>query len=170
MKKIIVIGIVLALIIFAFLIVYINNYNKKDITTTNTKNNIESISDNTTENNYVESEKTMNNTIKVSIDGKKYDAILEQNETTKQFIEMLPQEFNMIELNGNEKYTYLDTTLHTNTYSPKHIDAGDIMLYGNNCLVVFYKSFDTSYSYTKIGHIENFEGLDANNIKIKFEK
>ena len=40
----------------------------------------------------------------------------------------------------------------------------------NNCLVVFYKSFDTSYSYTKIGHIENFEDLGNKNVTIKFEK
>jgi len=37
----------------------------------------------------------------------------------------------------------------------KNIKKGDIMLFGNNCLVIFYKSFKTSYSYTKIGHIEN---------------
>ena len=173
MKKMIVIGMVFILIIVISTIVYTNNYNKNN-KTTNILQNAESISNNntinTTENNNVESEGKMNNTIKVSIDGKKYNAIVEQNETTKQFMDMLPKEYNMNELNGNEKYTYLDTTLATNTYSPKHIDAGDIMLYGNNCLVVFYKSFDTPYSYTKIGHIENFEGLDDNNIKIKFEK
>lgn len=50
------------------------------------------------------------------------------------------------------------------------IKSGDIMLYSNNCLVFFYKSFDTSYSYTKIGHIENFEDLGNKNVTIKFEK
>ena len=44
------------------------------------------------------------------------------------------------------------------------------MLYGNNCLVVFYKSFNTSYSYTKIGHIENLSDLGNKNVIIKFEK
>jgi hypothetical protein len=44
------------------------------------------------------------------------------------------------------------------------------MLYGNNCLVVFYKSFDTSYSYTKIGHIESLNELENKNVLIKFEK
>ena len=108
--------------------------------------------------------------IKVIVDGKTYNAKIEENQTTINFINMLPQKFNMNELNGNEKYVYLDTTLPTNSYNPKHIETGDIMLYGNNCLVVCYKSFDTPYSYTKIGHIENFKDLDSNNIMIEFKK
>ena len=71
--------------------------------------------------------------MKVIINGKEYIASLEDNETTKSFINLLPQELNMNELNGNEKYIYLDTTLPTNTTNYKTINAGDIMLYGNNC-------------------------------------
>ena len=112
----------------------------------------------------------MNETIKVNINNKSYTATLEQNETAKQFEKMLPQEFNMNELNENEKYAYLDKALSTNSYISKHIESGDIMLYGNNCLVVFYNSFDTSYSYTKIGHIESLDDLGNKNITIKFEK
>ena len=43
------------------------------------------------------------------------------------------------------------------------------MLYGDNCLVIFYKSFDTSYSYTKIGHINNLPDLGNDNVLVKFE-
>lgn len=32
---------------------------------------------------------------------------------------------------------------------------------GNNYVVVFYKSFSTSYSYTKIGKITDPTGLEA---------
>ena len=108
--------------------------------------------------------------MKAIINEKEYIIDLETNETTKEFIKMLPQEFNMSELNGNEKYFYLDSTLPTNASNPKIINTGDIMLYGNNCLVVFYKTFTTSYSYTKIGHINNLPDLGKDNIKIKFEK
>ena len=108
--------------------------------------------------------------IKVTINDKTYTLKLENNNTAKEFADLLPQEFTMSELNGNEKYVYMNNYLTTNTYNPKHIEIGDVMLYGDNCLVIFYKSFDTSYSYTKIGHIDNMTNLGNESIIVKFEK
>ena len=119
-------------------------------------------------NEKVSDEKVLN--IKVNINNKTYNLSLENNNTVKEFINLLPQEFNMNELNGNEKYVYLDNSLTTNASNIKHINKGDVMLYGDDCLVIFYKSFDTSYSYTKIGHIDNLEDLGNSTIKVKFEK
>ncbi len=113
--------------------------------------------------------KNMKN-INVIINNIKYSATVEDNETVNEFLKLLPQEFIMEELNGNEKYVYMDYSLPTNYTNDKHITAGDIMLYGNNCLVIFYKSFETSYSYTKIGHIDNLPDLGIDNITVKFEK
>ena len=127
-------------------------------------------------NNQQESKNSINNSneevksVKAIINGKEYIIDLEYNETAIKFVSLLPQELNMSELNGNEKYIYLDTALPTNSLNPKRINAGDIMLYGDNCLVIFYKSFDTSYSYTKIGHIDNLPDLGNGSITIKFEK
>ena len=108
--------------------------------------------------------------IKVTINDKTYTLKLENNKTVEDFINLLPKKFTMNELNGNEKYIYMDNSLTTNSYNPKHIEKGDIMLFGDNCLVIFYKSFDTSYSYTKIGHIDNLEDLGNGSITAKFEK
>lgn len=110
------------------------------------------------------------NNISITINNKVYNATLEDNETSGEFYKMLPLELKMNELNGNEKYFYLDKTLSTNSTNPKHINSGDIMLYGNDCLVIFYKSFSTNYSYTKIGHIDNLEDLGQDNIVVKFEE
>ena len=173
MNKKVLIILLIAIIIILVTIYILKNNSKNN---TNLNNNLieNKVENSNTVNNSIgkneESGEKMSTTIKVDIDNKTYTAKLEQNETAKKIINMLPQEFNMNELNGNEKYVYLDTTLPTNSYNPKHIESGDIMLYGNNCLVIFYKSFDTSYSYTKIGHIEDLNELENKNISIKFEK
>ena len=108
--------------------------------------------------------------VKVTINDKEYKIKLENNDTVNEFIKILPQEFIMDELNGNEKFVYMNNSLTTNSYNPNHIVKGDVMLYGNNCLVIFYKSFDTSYSYTKIGHIDNLDNLGNGSITAKFDK
>ena len=102
------------------------------------------------------------------INDKQYKIVLEDNNTAKFFANMLPKELKMDELNGNEKYIYLDTKLPSNPSNPKRINAGDVMLYGDNCLVIFYKSFDTQYSYTKIGHIDNLPDLGKNSVTVNF--
>ena len=108
-------------------------------------------------------EKTIENkdyqSMKLVINEKTFDVVLENNATTKELIKLLPMTITMNELNGNEKYCYLDTSLPMNPQRVNRINTGDIMLFGNNCLVVFYKSFSTNYSYTKIGNITNTTDL-----------
>ena len=98
---------------------------------------------------------------KLTIGGTVFNAELANNATARAFDALLPTTLSMTELNGNEKYKYLDTSLPTNASCPGTIHAGDILLYGNNCVVVFYKTFNTSYSYTKIGKITDPTGLEA---------
>jgi len=125
--------------------------------------------------NYGKVENELNNllggyykmSVKININNKDYILNLENNITTKSFINLLPSEYTMKDLNNNEKYIYLNNTLPIDPISPKHINKGDVMLYSNNCLVIFYKSFDTTYSYTKIGHIENLDEFDNKNINVK---
>jgi hypothetical protein len=54
-----------------------------------------------------------------------------------------------------------------------NIKEGDLTLYGNNTLVLFYKSFNTSHSYTKLGYVDNPAGLAAalgnGKVVVKFE-
>ena len=91
----------------------------------------------------------------IQIDNKTFTVIVENNKTVKELYQKLPITLEMSDLNNNEKYCYLDFTLPTDSKSVKNIKKGDVMLFGNSCLVIFYKSFTTSYSYTKIGYIEN---------------
>ena len=153
----------LLIVICLFMVVGCNS--KKD-ETNNQNNSTNQQESNNKSNNSNEVIKS----VKAIINGKEYVINLEDNETANSFVGLLPQELNMRELNGNEKYIYLDTTLPTNSSNPKRINVGDVMLYGDNCLVIFYKSFDTSYSYTKIGHIDNLPNLGNDSISVKFEK
>ena len=86
----------------------------------------------------------------INIDGKKYSVSLEDNRAVKELILRLPLELEMNELNGNEKYYYLDESLPTSSERVDRIQKGDIMLYGDDCLVIFYETFETNYRYTKI--------------------
>lgn len=88
-----------------------------------------------------------------------FRAALLNNETTAAFIELLPLTLDMSELNGNEKYFYLDSSLPTDSFQPGQINTGDLMLYGDSCLVLFYESFSSSYSYTRLGSLDDPAGL-----------
>ena len=102
---------------------------------------------------------TLNNYVNLRINNKEYKLILYDNDTSRDFLRMLPLTITMNDLNSNEKYYNLSKSLTTKSERAGSIKRGDFMLYGNNCLVLFYESFSTSYSYTKIGYIENTDGL-----------
>ena len=99
--------------------------------------------------------------IKLKIGSKDFIATLEDNATAVAFRALLPMTVNMSELNGNEKYFRLSRNLPANASNPGTIQTGDLMIYGSNTLVFFYKSFPTSYDYTPLGRIKNATGLAA---------
>lgn len=110
--------------------------------------------------------------MKIKIGDNSFTAMLYDNETAKVFRSLLPLTVNMIELNGNEKYADLPRSLPTSAFNPGTIQSGDLMLYGPSTLVLFYKTFSTSYNYTKIGRVENSSDLaktlGAGNVSVSF--
>ncbi|MCP9746758.1 hypothetical protein EGI24_08630 [Lacihabitans sp. CS3-21] len=113
------------------------------------------------------------NKIQLKIGEKKFTATLLDSPTSKAFKALLPLTLNMDELNNNEKYAQLPQSLPTNASVPASIQSGDLMLYGSRTLVLFYKSFSTSYSYTAIGKIDDVLGLlvalGDDDIKVVFQ-
>lgn len=97
--------------------------------------------------------------MKLIVNHKKFDVQLAKNTTALAFEQLLPISLDMEELNGNEKYAYLGEALPSAPQCPTQIHAGDIMLFGGNCLVIFYKSFTTRYAYTRIGYIQDVNNL-----------
>ncbi len=113
------------------------------------------------------------NQMTITIGQKTFTATLEDNPTAKAFKAMLPLKLNMEDLNANEKVISLPTKLPTKDANPRQIKAGDLMIWTSRSLVLFYKSFPTSYSYTRLGRIDDPAGLaaavGAGNVTIAFE-
>jgi hypothetical protein len=111
--------------------------------------------------------------IKIIVNSQTFTATLLDTNSAKSFKEKLPMTITMMELNGNEKYFNLPDNITTNSSNPGTILNGDLMLYGSNTLVLFYKTFSTSYSYTKLGSVDNANGLasalGSGNVTVKFE-
>jgi hypothetical protein len=111
--------------------------------------------------------------MRVKIGSRTFAATLDDNPAARAFKAMLPMTIDMTELNGNEKYADLPTSLPTNASNPGTIKSGDLMVYGSRVLVLFYETFFTSYSYTKLGRIEDVTGLAAAlgsaGVKVAFE-
>jgi hypothetical protein len=89
----------------------------------------------------------------------RFAVTLEDNPTARAFLQMLPMSLEMPDLNDNEKHVRLPRSLPTSATGPGTIRTGDLMLYGNDTLVVFYKTFPSSYSYTRIGRVTQLDGL-----------
>ncbi len=113
------------------------------------------------------------NKVKIKIGEKTFTATILDNTTAKEFMALLPLTLDMNELNNNEKYGQLPKSMPIKASVPKNIEKGDLMMYGSSTLVLFYKSFSTSYSYTKIGKIDDVDGLVESlgngNVKVQFE-
>lgn len=112
--------------------------------------------------------------LEIRVADKTFSVELYDNEAAAALLDMLPMQISMQELNGNEKYYYLSQSLPTQAVQPSAIHTGDLMLFGSDCLVLFYEDSSTSYSYTSLGKITNPEGLaqalGTGSVTVSFEK
>lgn len=158
---------IILLIIFIFLsvIIYEVVKNNKDKTTSSKNENI-----NLELNEDIiiagsrpfDSEKKM----KIVINDIEYDFYLENNMAAFDLMSLAPLNLYMNDLDNNEKYSYLSYSLTNEDDFTGKIIKGDVMLYQSNCIVLFYKNFDTTYTYTKLGHIENLPDINSDPITV----
>lgn len=128
-------------------------------------------SDNTDDDN-INNDTPMNSDIIISIGDAHYTATLEDNSAARAFVKLLPITVTMTEMNGNEKYYDLSTSLPTDTFRPGIIHTGDLLLWGTSTVVLFYETFSSSYSYTRLGKVDQTDGLasvlGSGNVRVTF--
>lgn len=99
---------------------------------------------------------------------------LANTEAAQAFAAMMPLTIDMADLNSNEKHAELPRALPTNASRPGTVRNGDLMLYGSKTLVVFYLTFDSSYSYTRLGRVDDPSGLvqalGRRDVRVAFSK
>lgn len=108
-----------------------------------------------TENRQAEEEKMK---IKVQVGEAAFKAVLEENSAAQELAELLrhdPLTMQMSEYAGFEKVGFIGKSLPADDVRMTS-RAGDIVLYNENQLVLFYGS--NTWSYTKIAHIDDLSG------------
>jgi hypothetical protein len=95
----------------------------------------------------------------ITIGERRFSVTLANTDAAREFAAILPLTLNMDDLHSNEKHAELPKAIPTETYLPRNIRNGDLMLWGSRTMVVFYKDFDTTYPYTRIRHIEDSADL-----------
>src|SRR5436305_1448643 len=104
---------------------------------------------------------TVGKKMKLIVGSTTFSATLDDNPAADKLRAMLPLTLDMSELNGNEKFFRLSTSLPADAANPGTIKAGDLMLWQADTVVLFYETFRTSYSYTRLGRIDDAAGLAA---------
>ncbi len=95
----------------------------------------------------------------MTVGPRRFAVTLANNDAAHAFASRLPLTLEMTDLNGNEKKFDLPNALPANPSRPGTIRNGDLMLYGANTVVLFYLTFDSPYAYTRLGRVEDANGL-----------
>ena len=110
----------------------------------------------------------------MTVGERRFAITLDDNETARAFAAMAPLTLDMTELNGNEKHADLPKALLTKASRPGTIRNGDLMLYGSRTIVIFYLTFESSYSYTRLGRVNDpadlARALGRQGARVKFSK
>lgn len=108
----------------------------------------------------------------MTVDARRFAITLTDSAAARAFAAQLPLTLRMADLNGNEKHAQLPKALPANETRPGMIRNGDLMLYGSTTLVLFYLTFDSSYEYTRLGRVNDPDGLTealgARDVRVTF--
>lgn len=104
--------------------------------------------------------------------GRRFAITLADTDAARGFVARLPMTLDMTDLNDNEKKFDLPKNLPANPTRPGTIRIGDLLLWGDNTVVVFYKTFDSAYSYTRLGQVDDpstlAQSLGRGGVQVQF--
>lgn len=110
----------------------------------------------------------------MTVGERRFAITLADTEAARAFVAMLPLTLDMEELNGNEKKKELPSPLPTDASRPGTIRNGDLLLWGSRTVVVFYQTFESPYSYTRLGRVDDPSGLPQSlgryDVRVVFSK
>lgn len=95
------------------------------------------------------------------VGGKAYALQWADTKAATELRQQLPLAKTFTELHGNEKYYKLSQRLTAADEDVREIHKGDVMLFDGQYVVVFYQDFQTTYRYTRLGHVEAADDLDV---------
>lgn len=110
----------------------------------------------------------------MTVGDRRFAITLADTEAARAFGAMLPLTLDMEDLNGNEKKKELPAALPANASRPGTIRNGDLFLWGPRTVVIFYLTFDSPYSYTRLGRVDDPAGLSQalgkRDVRVVFSK
>lgn len=110
--------------------------------------------------------------LKITVGSKEFHATL-AGQAAEKLIGLLPLDVTMNEHNGNEKYYDLPGRMPGRATSTGRVEAGDLMIWSSSTLVLFYADARTSYSYIRLGRIDDPSGLreavGRGSVRVRFE-
>ena len=110
--------------------------------------------------------------IKTIINDISFNTTVEDSLPAKEFLEILPLNIYM-EKEKNSYIYYIDYKLDKEEIIPKELNAGDILLEGNNKLILVTSTNSNKNKYTRLASIDNPDNLELileiNEKPIRFE-
>ena len=97
--------------------------------------------------------------IQIKLNGIYYRAKPVISYATQNFMKKFPMTVQMSDESSNQKKGCVYDKFEGDSDKPKNAVRGDLLLYGDSCVVIVTSDFAAYGKYRKIGHIDNIDGL-----------
>ncbi|MBE1237578.1 hypothetical protein IHV25_07945 [Phaeovibrio sulfidiphilus] len=96
----------------------------------------------------------------MTVGGHRFSVTLADTDAARAFEALVPLVLKTRDLNRNEKYGDLPRALPRADHRPGQIETGDLMLWDGGTLVLFYRTFESTWPYTRLGRVDDPAALE----------